>query len=223
MNFHTPILLLLVSACTGVYSDPTQTTGAIGPTDGSPSNEPVDPPQIVTGNKRMFVTSTTYQGGLLGGLAGADARCAARASASGLAGTYKAWLSDSHKSAASRLTHSTGSYSLIDGTLVAASWDDLVATNLQHAVDLDELGHTYTTKTTCFVVRGVAPVWTRTTPDGGIYPSQGFACSDWTEISQDGRYSAVQVGNILSSDTHWTDSLCAAGCTEYASLYCLEQ
>src|SRR5262245_41660475 len=100
MTRRSLILLILVpAACTGVSSDPT------------------DQPRPVTGNKRMFVTSTTYQGGNLGGLAGADAKCADRAAAAGLTGAYKAWLSDSHKSAASRLTHSVGSYSLIDGTV----------------------------------------------------------------------------------------------------------
>jgi hypothetical protein len=198
------ISLLLLAACTGVYSDPT-------------NSDPMDESHVVTGDKHVFVTSTTYQGGLLGGLAGADDKCATRAAAAGLAGTYKAWLSDSHRSAASRLTHATGRYSLIDGTVVADSWTDLVATNLQHAIDLDELGHTYTMKTTCFVVGGVAPVWTGTLPDGTIYPFD-LNCGDWTDLHHDG-----QVGNILSGDSHWTDSLCGAGCPEHASLYCLEQ
>jgi hypothetical protein len=43
---------------------------------------------------KVFVTSTTYNGNL-GGLAGADAICQARANAGGLSGTYKAWLSTS--------------------------------------------------------------------------------------------------------------------------------
>ena len=198
-------LLLVPAACTGVYSDPG------------------DESRVVTGNKHIFVTSTTYQGGLLGGLAGADDKCATRAAAAGLAGTYKAWLSDSHRAAASRLTHATGRYSLIDGTVVADSWTDLVATNLQHAVDLDELGHTYTAKTTCFVVSGVAPAWTQTNPDGTIYPGEGLGCGDWTELQHNGFYGNAMVGNILSSDSHWTDSVCGAACTEHASLYCLEQ
>jgi len=36
--------------------------------------------------KRIFVTSTTYDGNL-GGLAGADAKCAARGAAAGLSGS----------------------------------------------------------------------------------------------------------------------------------------
>ena len=208
---HLITLLLVPTACTGVYSDPM-------------TSDPVDESHVVPGNKHIFVTSTTYQGGLLGGLAGADDKCATRAAAAGLAGTYKAWLSDSHRSAASRLTHATGNYALIDGTVVADSWTDLVGTNLKHAVDLDELGHAYTTKTTCFVVGGVAPAWTQTNPDGTIYPtSQGLGCGDWTELQHNGFYGNAMVGNILSSDSHWTDSVCGAACTEHASLYCLEQ
>src|SRR5207248_2675590 len=48
---------------------------------------------VVMVNKRVFVTSVMYDGNL-GGLAGADAKCQARATAASLSGTYKAWLSD---------------------------------------------------------------------------------------------------------------------------------
>jgi len=206
MTRRSLILLILVpAACTGVSSDPT------------------DQPRPVTGNKRMFVTSTTYQGGNLGGLAGADAKCADRAAAAGLAGAYKAWLSDSHKSAASRLTHSVGSYSLIDGTVVAASWDDLVATNLQHAVDHDEFGHAYAGTITCQVVGGFLPAWTETATDGSKFPSQGDSCGDWSEFQHGSTVGAAVAGNIQASGSYWTEELCVPACVEHASLYCLEQ
>ena len=63
--------------------------------------------------KRVFVTSTTYKGNL-GGLAGADAKCQTRANAASLGGTWKAWLSDSTTSAASRLTQSVSGYILLN-------------------------------------------------------------------------------------------------------------
>ena len=219
MNFHNPILLLLVSACTGVYSDPALATAPAGPTDPT---DTVDPPQIVSGNKRAFVTSTTYQGGVIGGLAGADAKCAAHASAGGLAGSYKAWLSDSHKSAASRLTHSTGTYSLIDGTLVAASWDDLVATRLQHAIDHDELGRAIPGSLDCYG-SDITAAWTQTTIKGDIFRQVTFGCTDWTEISNDRGSLGANVGLVMASDSFWTEGVCGITCTERAALYCLEQ
>jgi hypothetical protein len=66
--------------------------------------------------KRVFVTSTGYPGNL-GGLAGADAKCQERATAAGLGGTFKAWLSaaGTGNSAAERLTHATVPYVRVDG------------------------------------------------------------------------------------------------------------
>src|SRR6187401_2282495 len=92
-------LLVCLIACDGVSSEPAAPDAAED-TGG----------KVVTGNKRVFVPDQTYVGGLLGGLAGADMKCEARAAAAGLAGTYKAWLSDQTKSATARLTHSTGAY-----------------------------------------------------------------------------------------------------------------
>lgn len=53
--------------------------------------------------KRVFATRTQYSGAL-GGLTGADAKCALAATAAGLSGTYKAWLSDGTTDALSRIT-----------------------------------------------------------------------------------------------------------------------
>src|SRR5438309_187118 len=97
-----------------------------------PDATPVVPDAALSSTpKRVFVTSTTHTGAL-GGLAGADAICAARAAAANLDGTYKAWLSTPAESAAARLTHSSAQYHLVDGTPIAASWDDLVGSGLMH-------------------------------------------------------------------------------------------
>jgi hypothetical protein len=206
MKSSIPILLVSLSAaCTGVSSDP------------------IDEGLSVLGDKHMFVTSETYQGGLLGGLDGADAKCADRAHAAGLIGRYKAWLSDAHASAATRLTHSSGTYSLLDGTLVAASWGDLVRTNLEHAIDLDELHHVYSPPETCGIVGGIAAVWTGTVADGSYTLGPGTECGGWTELQHDGFYGNGLAGNAHASDSHWTDSLCSPTCTDHAALYCIEQ
>jgi len=201
------MLPLLPAACTGVYSDPTDI---------------VDESHVVTGNKRIFATSTTYQGGLLGGLGGADDKCAARAATAGLTGTYRAWLSDSHRSAASRLTHATGSYALIDGTVVATSWTDLVATNLQHAIDRDELGRDCAPRAACGDVPGNR-AWTQTTVTGTTFPGLGRGCGDWTELQHDGYGRIALVGDIHATDSFWTEGLDWSDCAAPAALYCLEQ
>jgi hypothetical protein len=56
---------------------------------------------------RVFVTSTTTDGAF-GGIAGADAICAARAAAADLTGTFIAYLSDNATTAASRVVGSRG-------------------------------------------------------------------------------------------------------------------
>ena len=73
--------------------------------------------------------------GNLGGLAGADAICQARAEAAGslaAPGTYLAWLSDAGGgvdppvSPSTRFIQASVPYRLVNGTIVAASWSDLV-------------------------------------------------------------------------------------------------
>src|SRR5262249_25298259 len=118
--------------------------------------------------KRVFVTSTTYDGNL-GGLAGADAKCAARAAAAGLSGTYKAWLSSSTTSAASRLTHATVPYKRTDGVTVANNWTDLTDGALAVQISHDEFGHE---------VDAAGFVWTGTANDGSNLG--GPPCCDWT-------------------------------------------
>ena len=235
MTYKTILLFLIApAACAGVYSDPKSRDPKAGdtgeghdPHDAGPedmASPDADPPiQITSGPKRVFVTSQAYQGGLLGGLAGADAKCATRATAAGLTGTYKAWLSDREAQAVFRLTHSTGNYLLVDGTTVAADWSALASGSLAHAIDHDELGALYAPPLNCFVVGGIVPVWTATRYNGRYNATTGGTCNDWTEIQHDGFYIDGDVGNAQSHDTHWSESLCGITCSESAALYCLEQ
>jgi len=181
---------------------------------------------VVTGNKRVFVTDTVYQGGLIGGLAGADMKCEARAAAAGLAGTYKAWLSGSTTPAAARLTHSTGAYLLVDGTMVAASWEALTSGALQHTINLDPFGAEYTAPIKCTIVGGLMAVWTSTRIDGTPAEggtSSGYFCGDWTELDHDGLIGNGLVGNMRAMNSKWTSSNCGLACPDEAALYCIEQ
>jgi len=201
-------ILPLVTACSLYFG-----SGGDGHTGGSGGGG-----AMVDGTKRVFVTSATYQGGALGGLAGADAKCSDRAAAAGLDGTFAAWLSDAGTSAAERLTHSTGSYVLVDGTTIAASWTDLLRGALAHAIDRDEGGQVRVAVPTCMLVNGA---WTATTFDGAYYvaPSgEQYSCGGWTDLHGNG-----VLGDVSHSDATWTYSGCADLCTNVAALYCIEQ
>jgi hypothetical protein len=212
-------LVALFGGCIGVYSDPGHSRD--GSIDSSHDAAP-DGSQQVTGIKHVFTTSTTYQGGALGGLAGADQKCADRAHAATLPGTFKAWLSDHTISARGRLTQSVDGYVLVGGTRVAATWDVLVSATLANAIDLDETGQMITGPSTCAVVGGLVPAWTGTEADGSYAVSENN-CGDWTELEHGGLIGNGVVGDISKSNSKWTSSLCAPSCTYAAALYCIEQ
>lgn len=172
------------------------------PDAGTPVDATVDAPDA-SRKLRAFVTSTTMNGNM-GGLAGADAACAARATAQGLTGTYRAWLSVDGTSAASRIT-SAGPWHLVTGELVAATKAELVSGTLQHAINKDETGK-------------VAPLaedrtWTATNPAGAY---AGPSCAGWTSTGGGG-----VVGEAEHKDGKWT-ALTNEACTEVNRLTCLE-
>ena len=156
------------------------------------------PPKII------FLTSATYQGGDLGGLAGADSDCSTLAANANLPGTYKAWLSDDDTSAGSRMTHSAGAYIRRDGALIADNWAGLVSGTHYVAIDVDEAGDTLPE----------TDVWTGTNPDGS---KSGIACNDWTSI-----FTIGLTGDSIYSDAGWTN-IGAPDCAVLYPLYCVQQ
>jgi hypothetical protein len=206
------------AACFGVFREPPHSEL---PDASTP--HPLPDAFIPGGQKRAFVTKNGYVGGFLGGLAGADTACTNSATAAGLGGRWAAWLSDSHTAARDRLDHAAGGYVLVDGTVIATTWNDLVTLNLQHAIDHDESGTVAPAPSTCFVVGGITPVWTGTNIDGTYAVVQNeqpsaVSCSDWTDFHATGVLGGAQLTN-----NQWTNSNCALGCDTRASLYCLEQ
>jgi hypothetical protein len=162
----------------------------------------------------IFVSSRIYNGNL-GGLAGADATCQTLASAASLLGTYKAWLGDQTTSAASRLTHATGPYVLVNGTLVASNWAGLTSGTLVHPIDLtEEAGPPNNTW-----------VWTDTDTSGqSIQSTKDLACNDWTSSTR-----AIGDGSVYgwsgdNTDTNnlWT-GIAYSTCDTLQALYCVQQ
>jgi hypothetical protein len=88
--------------------------------------------------KTVFITSRRYDGDL-NGVSGADQKCNDLATAAGLEGHYKAWLSTSSAdSPAATFNRSPVAYVLVDGRRVADNWSSL--NRLTNAILLDETG-----------------------------------------------------------------------------------
>ncbi len=158
--------------------------------------------------KRVFVTSTTYNGNL-GGLSGADAKCMARASAAILNGTYKAWISDSTTDVSTRMAQSSVPYVLLDGSYsqVAANWAALISGSISTPIRYNELGNIVS-------ANPIPYVWTGTDVGGGRSPPY---CIDWNGTSGQGR-----VGSALETNNAWTFTTPKA-CDNNYRLYCFEQ
>jgi hypothetical protein len=171
----------------------------------------------VTDDKRVFVSSALYDGAL-GGLAGADKKCQALATAAGLCGTFKAWLSDGTTAAADRLTHASGNYVRMDGQIVASGWSGLTSGTLLHAINRTERNAAAPVGTlSC--ANDAVPVWTDTLSAGTIAASG--SCSNWQTASP-GSASGV-FGNANATNLAWTQMCQLTLCNLTAALYCVEQ
>lgn len=154
--------------------------------------------------RRIFVTDGV-QNADFGGLDGADALCTSQAAASDLGGEFKAWLSTMTSSVSDRLTHSSEPYILVDGTLVANDWDDLVDGSILAPINLDAGGQ----------LRG-GDVWTGTLPSGLPY-TQGD-CGGFTN----GTDGIGLCGTTVSTGAMWTANA-TPECSLALRLYCIEQ
>jgi hypothetical protein len=173
---------------------------------------PVTTCNVPGGSCLVFVTSTLHNGNL-GGLAGADRICQARADAAGLPGTFKAWLSDSTQAARARLTHAAVPYVLVEGTQVAAHWADLVDGTRAAPIQRNEKGDP---ETCC-------GVWTGTSAAGTAISPQ---CLDWTYESHCTlRECHGTIGDMNDTTSFWSRKHFDAvvTCFIHQHLYCFEQ
>jgi len=142
------------------------------------------------GKKIIFATSTADSGdlrrwlyqcsGRSAGLEAADCVCQQVAQNwGGLSGTYKAFLSDSQHTAASRLNHSTVPYVNRLGEQLALNWTDLITAPCSALWNHDERGDALMNLTEL--------VWTGSDSAGNllISPDTHVArtCDDWTSES----------------------------------------
>lgn len=166
--------------------------------------------QVVAANY-VFATSTKYTGGL-GGLAGADAKCTAAATAAGLPGTYAAWLSDSTTNAPARLGTARG-FVRVDGlpfsdTVEATAGHDLVEGRIFYPPALDQLG---------VAVPKNDFVWTGTSA-AGVF--SGASCIDWTSAlaTESGGTGLPQTGSVT-----WTNRGTGDTCEKQGRLLCFRK
>lgn len=175
------------------------------------------PPPPPSSYRRVFLTSTQYNGDLksagsnvgLGsatsGLDGADKICQSRANAAKLGGDWKAWLSDSNNSVSNRISHSGIPYKNLRDSTIANEWNDLISGNLRDRIEFTEFKTQY----------NGADVWTGTQSNA---TATGVDCSNWTNNSNTIKGTAGFVG-FLSSWTKFSDEVC----TSALRLYCFEE
>ena len=183
--------------------------GGTSPDAGAGSQ--VDASTVPADAKRVFVTRTTYSGGL-GGLAGADAKCMAAAAAGSLDGTYMAWLSSESVDAIDRIAGNGPWYDLADD-LIFANHAALMTAPLVEIV-VQEDGSSIVTGEDQFV-------WTGTQV-GGLRDGSAADdfCVGWMSGSGNSSNSAT-IGYASLTDRQWTERGMSA-CFNEARLYCLE-
>ena len=155
----------------------------------------------------VFVTSTTYDGNL-GGVAGGDAKCQARATAAGLYGTFKAILADAAVNAKTRLTPSPGRYVRTDGTVIAVSEAAFFSNVHAAPISFDEMG----------VNVGATYAWTGSDA-GGVGGPVNNSCLDW---SSNLAGNIGMRGRTDTTNNTWVNETQTA-CNAAYHLYCARQ
>jgi hypothetical protein len=135
----------------------------------------------------FFVTSTKSMTGNFGGLAGADAKCTAAATAAGITGkTWAAYLSAEAGGAGGGPIHAkdrigTGPWFNSKGVMVAANLTELHARKGNYMVFVDEKGAFINGQWGGSPTPNEHDVLTGSNPDGTVFV--GRTCKDWTSAA----------------------------------------
>lgn len=158
--------------------------------------------------RRVFLSSTTHAGNL-GGVAGGDAICQARADAVGLGGSWRALLVDG-TSGIGRLTHPAVPYVRLDGTRIANGWTDLADGTIRATLNVSELRTT---------IGGNA--WTGFS---NITGGTNQHCNNWTYAGAGCLAGSAcgAAGESNQTNNHW-DGYYVFDCANAFRLYCIEQ
>lgn len=200
----SPVITVDVAAAVLGCTDPTATNHNPDAThdDGS----------CVADVRRIFLTSTVY-GGDLGGLAGADAICQARADAANLGGTWRAILSTRQVDARDHVDGSLPRVN-VDGTPVLGpnqmfSDSPYDGYALQNPI-LDEFGQPVLGN--LFPFAGGGPDGRKEQPSGPYGLGWDNACEDWTST-----VGTTTCGYNNSTTSHWLSGCGGISCAGYVS------
>jgi hypothetical protein len=158
----------------------------------------------------VFVTSTTSQGDL-GGLQGADAKCAELGESVG-GDQWTAVLSGSEISAAERITV-TGRVCNVNGDTIADDAAEWWSASHQNPINVDEQGNT--------LPDNQWRVWSGTEPDGStVAGGAATHCTDWSMASGAG----VALGDAHKTNAEWIRAMLPVipHCDTTARLYCFD-
>ena len=164
----------------------------------------VSPDMAVIPHRRVFVTSTKFDGSF-GGLSGADSACMTAAASVNLGGQWIAWLSDSHTSAKDRIAD-VGPWGTSKG--IAFNNQAGIAAGPLIPVDEDERGRSLRDSF----------VWTGTAASGKV--DFYNTCRDWTTVNVNDYGRSGLVG---ATNSDWTARDRTSCVTSNGHLYCFEQ
>ena len=153
------------------------------------------------------------------GMLGAHAKCQALANDAGLNGIYKAWISDATNSPSTNFESFNQDttdipFRLVDGTIIADNWADLLSGSLKHPIDMNERGRReWPGPTTC--------VWTNTRTSG-TRAITSADCKSWRSSNSG---TAAEIGEISATNSLWTgpNINLRAFCSAQCRLYCFQQ
>lgn len=168
----------------------------------------------------VFITSDDYDGMEVNSVVGADLKCQnlAKTFDPQRFYTYRAWLSDDAHEPAATFDHATVPYVLLNGVVVASSFDGLVQSGPAVGITITEAHQSLIN----------ARVWTHTTHAGITIPNDHH-CAQWT--SNDTSLSAMSGRNALPADSpdlvtwaeqRWWTTYLESWCDQRRHLYCFE-
>lgn len=119
----------------------------------------------------------------------ADAICQVLADDAGIQATFKAWIWTSIGGPGATWFPEEGPYILVDGTLLAATWDDLwMGQGWNQGIHVTENGLDYNLEEEASFS---SAAWTGFHPQWGNIPAEERTCVDWTESVASGGITTV--------------------------------
>lgn len=162
------------------------------------------------GKITVFVSSTTFANGNLGGIAGANSTCQSNASGASLSGTYKAWIATtSANDPKTVFTHYNCPYMDTANHVIASNWTDLTDGTIALGLSTGPSGTALGTP---------IHAWTNVQTDGTVYDTTQD-CGDWTSTSS-GVFG--RAGRYDLTDSQWTN-IYGRTCDLTSRVYCFEQ